>query len=97
MIETAGPRSRRMAGASNVSLVDALRQYRLLEPAQLQELPALFARFSDAKALAGELIQRGWLSPYQANQLLQDKGQDLLLGSYVLLERVGAGGMGQVF
>src|SRR5207249_3272466 len=30
-------------------------------------------------------------------QLLQDKGQDLVLGSYVLLERLGEGGMGQVF
>jgi serine/threonine protein kinase len=86
-----------MATASTASLVDALRQYRLLDPAQLQELPALQARFPDPKALARELIQRGWLTPYQANQLLQSKGQELVLGSYLLLERLGEGGMGQVF
>src|SRR3954451_22568144 len=86
-----------MALASTTTLVDALRQYRLLEPPQLQDIPPLQAQFSDPKALAGELIQRGWLTPYQANQLLQGKGQELVLGSYVLLERLGEGGMGAVF
>jgi serine/threonine protein kinase len=86
-----------MAIASTASLVDALRQYRLLEVAQLEEAMSLQARFPEPKALARELIQRGWLTPYQANQVLQGKGQELELGSYVLLERLGEGGMGQVF
>ncbi len=81
-----------------VSLVEALRQYRLLDAAQLDELAGgLQARFPDAKALARELIQRNWLTPFQANLLLQGRGKELLLGSYVLLERVGEGGMGIVF
>ncbi len=79
-------------------LTDALRRHRLLEPAQLAELePLSKARVPRPRALAGELIRRGWLTPYQVNQLLQDRGRDLLLGSYVLLERLGEGGMGQVF
>src|ERR1700733_4942422 len=86
-----------MAVSTTATLVDALRQYRLLEAAQLEEVKSLQIRFPDPKALAGELIRRGWLTPYQANQVLQGKGQELLLGSYVLLERVGEGGMGQVF
>jgi len=87
-----------MASASTNSLVDALRQFRLLEPVQLEEVTSsLLARFPEAKALAGELIQRGWLTPFQANQLLQGRGQGLVLGAYVLLERLGKGGMGQVF
>jgi formylglycine-generating enzyme required for sulfatase activity/tRNA A-37 threonylcarbamoyl transferase component Bud32 len=86
-----------MSTASTASLVDTLRQHRLLDPKQLEELTSLQARFPDPKALAKELIQRGWLSPYQANQLLNGKGQELVLGQYILLERLGEGGMGQVF
>ena len=82
---------------SNSALLDALRQYRLLDAAQLEELEALAGRFPDPKALAGELIRRGWLTPYQANQIFAGRGCELLLGSYVLLERLGEGGMGQVF
>ena len=47
-----------MATVSSSSLVDALRQYRLLEPTQLEELKNLQARFADPKALAKELITR---------------------------------------
>jgi serine/threonine protein kinase len=87
-----------MTAASTASLVDALRRYRLLEPAQLEAVTSeLQAAFPDAKALAGELIRRGWLTPLQANHLLRGRGAELLLGSYVLLDRLGEGGMGAVF
>src|SRR5271166_5572598 len=79
------------------SLLDALRQFKLLTAAQLKELENLPSSIADPKALAKELMQRKWLTPYQANLLLQGKGKELLLGSYVLLERLGEGGMGQVF
>jgi serine/threonine protein kinase len=87
----------RMAIASTTSLVDFLRQYRLLEAEQLAQLPSLLANFPEPKALAGELIRRGWLTAYQADLLLQGRGRELLLGSYVLLEKLGEGGMGAVF
>jgi serine/threonine protein kinase len=78
--------------------VDSLRNSRLLEPAQQNALASdLLPHFAETKALAGELIRRGWLTPYQANLLLQGRGCELLLASYVLLERIGEGGMGQVF
>src|SRR5947209_7546710 len=80
------------------ALVDALRQHRLLEPVQLDELTrAVLPGCADPKALAKELLRRDWLTPYQANLLLQGRGHELLLGSYVLLGRLGEGGMGQVF
>src|SRR5579884_2275125 len=80
------------------AFIEALRTSRVLEPAQLDELTSrLRGRFPDPRALARELVTRGWLTPFQVNQLFQGRGQDLLLRSYVLLERLGAGGMGEVF
>jgi hypothetical protein len=81
-----------MAITSSASLVDTLRQCRLLDAAQLDGVKSIQAQFADAKVLAGELLRRGWLTAYQANLLLQGRGQELLLGSYVLLERLGEGG-----
>jgi serine/threonine protein kinase len=80
------------------SLVEALRTYQLLEPAQLDEVAgALEKGFTDPRTLAKELLRRGWLTAYQINSLFQGRGKELLLGTYVLLERLGEGGMGLVF
>ena len=49
------------------------------------------------QALAKDLVQRSWLSPYQMNQVLQGRAGDLVFGPYVLLERIGEGGIGKVF
>ena len=86
-----------MSNSSNASLLDALRQHRLLDFKQLDELNSLQTPFPGPKALAKELIQRGWLTQYQTSQLLTGKGQELVLGQYILLEQLGEGGMGQVF
>jgi len=83
---------------SVVQFVQSLERYHLLEPAQQQEVvDSLQSRFAEPRRLAHELIQRGWLTPYQINQLFLGKGSQLVLGSYVILERLGEGGMGQVF
>jgi tRNA A-37 threonylcarbamoyl transferase component Bud32 len=87
-----------MALDSVAHLVQLLRQYRVLEPAQDGELAGnLLPLFAEPKALARELVRRGWLTPYQVNALFQGRAGELLLGHYVLLERLGAGGMGEVF
>jgi len=82
---------------STLSLIDTLRELRLLLPGQTDELPHLQDRFSEPKAFARELLQRGWLTPYQINQIFLGHGGGLVLGQYNLLERLGEGGMGTVF
>ncbi len=85
-----------MVTLTTTDLVQLLRDSLLLEPAQLEELAA-GRRDADADSLAAELVRRGWLTRYQAEEVLQGRGDQLVLGSYVLLEPLGQGGMGQVF
>src|SRR5262249_14294521 len=77
--------------------LQALRDSALLTPEQWAELKAFHAQSPDMRALARELVKRGWLSPYQVNQVVRGRGKDLVLGVYHLLEPLGEGGMGQVF
>jgi WD40 repeat protein/serine/threonine protein kinase len=87
-----------MSIATVSSLVDVLRQHRLLEANQLDEInQSWLSKFPEPRALARELLQRGWLTAFQVNQLFQGKAAELVLGGYIVLERIGEGGMGQVF
>jgi serine/threonine-protein kinase len=87
-----------MAIADVTEFIETLQQNGLLEPTQIGEVTQMLARcLPEPRKLAGELIRRDWLTPYQVNQLFQGKGRELCLGPYVFLERLGEGGMGQVF
>jgi len=54
-------------------------------------------RPDDAQSLARELVLARRLTKYQATAVYQGKTKGLVLGEYVVLDRIGAGGMGQVF
>jgi hypothetical protein len=51
----------------------------------------------DGEELLCERCKSQQLTRFQAQQLAQGKIESLLLGNYVLLDRIGEGGMGQVF
>jgi serine/threonine-protein kinase len=57
----------------------------------------LARRFTEPRTLARELIERDLLTPYQANYLLTGKGKALQVGRYLILDRLGEGGMGKVY
>src|SRR5205823_7171143 len=78
-------------------VLDLLREHRLLSTQRLKEVEALRQAFPQPRALLQELMHRDWLTPYQVNQLCRGRGRDLWLGRYLLLKRLGEGGMGQVF
>jgi serine/threonine protein kinase len=87
-----------MSGPSPQELLAFLLEHGFLTPSQVQELGGVHCpQFADGRALAGTLIARKWLTAYQANQLLQGKGTNLLLGPYRVVDRLGEGAMGQVF
>jgi serine/threonine-protein kinase len=52
---------------------------------------------ADPQELAKRLVRAGRLTKFQAAQALAGKARALVKGDYVILERIGAGGMGQVF
>lgn len=79
-------------------IVDALADSHVLVPEHLDELVGtLLPRCNDWAILGPELVFRGWLTPYQLDALRRTGTRDLVLGSYVLLDVIGEGGMGQIF
>ena len=63
--------------------------------AWVETLPA-DKRPADVHQLAQELIRQKKLTAYQAQTVYQGKGKSLILGNYVVLDKLGQGGMGMV-
>lgn len=70
----------------------------LLESSQIRALnkdPVLSTL--DSRTLAQHIVQRGWLTRFQIKKILLGETRDLTFGKYLLQDRLGEGGMGQVF
>ena len=74
--------------SSGVMAEDELREW-------LVKLPAA-KRPGDGEQLARELVKRKRLTAYQALEIYLGKGQSLVLGNYLVLDKIGEGGMGVV-
>jgi serine/threonine protein kinase len=75
--------------SSGISTSDELRKL-------WTELPA-DRRPRDAEQFASLLRERGMLSSYQSQVLLQGKPASLTFGNYLLIDQLGAGASGKVF
>ncbi|QEH33084.1 Serine/threonine-protein kinase PrkC [Aquisphaera giovannonii] len=72
----------------------------LVEESRLLELRAQLFPGDEpvvVSRLAGAMVRRGWLTPYQAAAIRQGKARGLAIGDYLVLDKIGAGGMGLVF
>ena len=70
----------------------------LISAAELQTLLENFPDEgkNDAEQVARELVRRNKLTVFQVQQIHQGQGQSLVLGNYVILDKLGQGGMGMV-
>jgi len=82
---------------SVTQFLECLAESGLLPEAEVRNLQAGQNGSTDPRALALELVQQQKLTRYQAAVLCQGKSKGLVLGNYVILEKLGAGGMGMVF
>ncbi|HEY3968736.1 MAG TPA: family 16 glycoside hydrolase [Planctomycetaceae bacterium] len=75
---------------SGLLSADEIRQFQAALPAE-KRLP------SDAQPFAKELVRLKKLTSYQATAVFQGKPHGLIFGNYVVLDKLGQGGMGMVF
>ncbi len=52
---------------------------------------------NESKTLAQRLVRDGILTEYQTRRFLSGKSHGLLVGKYVILDRLGSGSMGRVY
>lgn len=80
--------------------VARLRESHILRDAECDEIAAEAERFGDGddvKGFAASLVAGGRLTDYQADSLLRGDGRRLVLGEYIVLSKIGEGGMGAVY
>jgi serine/threonine-protein kinase len=87
-----------MAITSPQQFLAALRSSSIFTAAQLAELESEQAVADlDTADWVRALVERKWLTEYQAEQVLSGNGDGLILGQYCILDRLGEGGMAQVY
>lgn len=93
--ESASPRGD--AAVSVAQFVQNLAISGLLSASDAQTLAAGAPSPNDARDFARQLVQNGKLTRYQAAMLYQGKLRGLVLGNYLIRDKLGAGGMGLVY
>src|SRR4051812_13034243 len=69
----------------------------IVSPSKLSNFLPPKATPKDAQELARQLVKQKQLTKYQVQEIYQGRAKSLILGAYTILDKIGAGGMGQVF
>ena len=79
------------------TVVKQLEDSGIIAQGKLQDFIPPKAHPKTVEELVRELFKQNHLTKFQAQQVAQGKAKALILGGYTLLDKIGAGGMGQVF
>jgi serine/threonine protein kinase len=85
------------ARTSAVDLAEFQRAIVAIGLIDAEELARFVVTPDEVSRLAGALVRAGKLTAYQAAALAQGKAKGLVIGEYLVLEKLGQGGMGVVF
>jgi serine/threonine-protein kinase len=80
--------------------IERLSESGLMSPAEVsafQDSLPPDKRPKDVQQLASSLVKAGKLTKYQAQAVYQGRGKSLIFAEYVVLDKLGEGGMGVVF
>jgi serine/threonine protein kinase/Leucine-rich repeat (LRR) protein len=79
------------------SIVKQLTESGIIAPGKLQDFVPPKANPKNVEELMAELLKQNCLTAFQAKQIAAGKAKALVLGNYLIADKIGAGGMGQVF
>jgi len=79
------------------TLVKQLSDSGVIAPGKLENYVPPKAHPTSVEELLQELHKQNLLTKFQAQQVAAGRIKSLILGSYTILDKIGAGGMGQVF